>query len=45
MNIREALAAEHSIKQTNLIVEYIGIDPIRFEKLINIFLDGEYRLT
>ena len=45
MNIREALAAEHSIKQTNLIVEYIGTDPVRFRELIDIFLDGEYRLT
>lgn len=45
MNIREALSAEHSIRQTNLIVEYIGTDPTRFSELIDIFLDSEYRLT
>lgn len=45
MNIRDALSAEHSIRQTNLIVEYIGTDPTRFRELMDIFLGAEYRLT
>ncbi len=45
MNIREALRDEHSIRQTNLIVEYIGTDPSRFQELIDVFIAGEYRLT
>ncbi len=45
MNIRDALVDEHSIRQTNLIVDYIGIDPLRFRELIDIFLSGEYRLA
>ncbi len=45
MNIREALSAEHSIRQTNQIVEHIGTDPTRFRELIDIFLDSDYRLA
>jgi len=45
MNIPDALVDEHSIRQTNLIVDYIGIDPLRFRELIDIFLSGEYRLV
>ena len=45
MNIREALAAEHSIRTTNAIVEYIGSDAARFTELVEIFLGDEYRST
>ena len=45
MNIREALAAEHSIRTTNSIVEYIGSDAARFQELVDIFLGNEYRPT
>jgi hypothetical protein len=45
MNIREALRAEHSKRQTMAIVEYIGSDPKRFAELMSIFFEGEYRLT
>jgi hypothetical protein len=43
MNIREALAAEHSKRQTLAIVKYVGKDPVRFKELMKVFLAGEYR--
>jgi hypothetical protein len=45
MNIREALLAEHSKRQTMAIVDHIGSDPERFAELMSIFFEGEYRLT
>lgn len=45
MDIEKALAEEHSKAQTMRIVKYIGDDKIRFKKLIDIFLNGEYRMT
>lgn len=44
MNFRETLLAEHSIAQTSLIVKYIGKDKVRFNKLFDLFLGGEYRV-
>jgi hypothetical protein len=43
MNIRAALAAEHSKRQTMKIVEYVGADPLRFKELMKVFLSDEYR--
>ena len=43
MNIREALAVEHSKKQTMKIVKYVGDDPLRFKELMKVFLSDEYR--
>ncbi len=43
MNIREALAAEHSKRQTLAIVKYVGEDPVRFKELMEVFLSDEYR--
>jgi hypothetical protein len=45
MNIREALRAEHSKRQTMAIVDHIGSDPKRFAELMSVFFEGEYRLT
>ena len=45
MNIREVLQSEHSKRQTLAIVEYIGNDEAKFRELVEIFLEGEYRLT
>ncbi|HEV8591534.1 MAG TPA: hypothetical protein VGQ55_05480 [Pyrinomonadaceae bacterium] len=45
MDIREALAAEHSKRQTMTIVDYIGDDAKRFAELMSVFFEGEYRLT
>ncbi|HUR97512.1 MAG TPA: hypothetical protein VMZ26_05520 [Pyrinomonadaceae bacterium] len=43
MNIREALAAEHSKRQTERIVRYVGDHPARFKELMDVFLSNEYR--
>lgn len=45
MDIRQALLAEHSKRQTTAIVEYIGDDTDRFAVLMQIFFAGDYRLT
>jgi hypothetical protein len=45
MDIRQALLAEHSKRQTAAIVAYIGDDASRFAELMQIFFAGEYRLT
>lgn len=45
MDIRQALMAEHSKRQTTAIVEFIGDDPKRFAELMKLFFAGEYRLT
>lgn len=45
MNIREALLAEHSKRQTTKIVNYVGDDPERFRELMTVFLGNEYRPT
>ena len=43
MNIRAALAAEHSKKLTMRIVDYVGDDPHRFKELMAVFLSDEFR--
>lgn len=45
MDILKLLRAEHSKKQTDRIVEYIGDDKERFAALIKLFFNGEYRIT
>lgn len=45
MDIRQALLAKHSKRQTMAIVEYIGDDAKRFAGLMKIFFAGDYRLT
>lgn len=45
MNIREALIAEHSKRQTEKIVKYVGSDSEKFSELMSIFFEGNYRLT
>jgi hypothetical protein len=45
MDIRQALLAEHSKRQTMAIVEFIGDDALRFAELMKIVFAGEYRLT
>jgi hypothetical protein len=45
MDIRQALTAEHSKRQTMAIVEFIGDAPRRFAELMKIIFAGEYRLT
>ncbi len=45
MDIREALLAEHSKRQTMKIVNYIDGDPAKFKILMGCFLGGPYRLS
>ena len=45
INILQLLQEEHSKKQTDRIVRYIGNDKTRFAALIELFFKGEYRIT
>lgn len=45
MDILQSLKKEHSKKQTDRIVDYIGADKAKFGVLIEIFFQGEYRIT
>jgi hypothetical protein len=45
MDLLKLLRAEHSKKQTDRIVAYIGGDKERFKALIELFFKGEYRIT
>ena len=45
MDLRAAVLKEHTKKQCRLIVNYIGENPERFAKLMNLFFSGEYRVT
>jgi len=45
MDIRAALLAEHSKRQTAKIVDYIGDDPFLFKELMDNFLGDTYRVS
>lgn len=45
MILRETILAEHSKAQKNLIVEWVGNNQQRFDELVNLFLQDEYRVT
>ena len=45
MHLEKLLAEEHSKKQCDRIVKYIGDDKDRFAELMRIFFKGEYRMT
>jgi hypothetical protein len=45
MDLLKLLREEHSKKQTDRIVNYIGADKDRFALLMKLFLQGEYRIT
>lgn len=45
MDLHQLLRSEHSKKQTDRIVRYIGDDRERFAVLIDLFFKGEYRIT
>jgi hypothetical protein len=45
MNLKDAALKEHSKIQCNRIVKYIGNNPKRFSDLVNVFLEGPYRVT
>ena len=45
MNIKAALLKEHSKKQCDKIVKWVGADQKRFGELFNLFLNDEYRVV
>jgi len=45
MDIKKALIEEHSKRQTTMIAGYIGSDPGRFEILMNLLFEKEYRIV
>jgi hypothetical protein len=45
MDLLKLLQKEHSKKQTDRIVDYIGDDKQRFAILMELFFKGEYRIT
>jgi len=44
-DIRESILKEHTKSQAMKIVRWIGDDQEKFDELVDIFLDGEYRVT
>jgi hypothetical protein len=45
MDLEKLLRAEHSKRQCDRIVAYVGGDKDRFAQLIDLFFRGEYRIT
>lgn len=45
MNLREEILKEHSKKQADKIVKWVGTNQRRFDDLVELFLKGEYRVT
>ena len=45
MNLTKEVIKEHSRKQRDIIVNYVGQDPGRFSHLVEVFLGGPYRVT
>jgi hypothetical protein len=45
MNLVEEILKEHSKKQKDKIVSYVGHDHKRFAELVHVFLQGPYRVT
>lgn len=45
MNLEEIILKEHSKKQCNKIVQWVGNNQERFNELFHLFLNGEYRVT
>jgi hypothetical protein len=45
MDLRKEILKEHSKKQTGKIIDYVGDSPTRFKALVDVFLQGPYRVT
>ena len=45
MDIRDALAKNHSREQAEAIADFVGGSPERFAELMRLFLSGEYRVV
>jgi hypothetical protein len=45
MDLEKEILKEHSKRQAQKIVKYVGDNPVRFKNLVTIFLAGPYRIT
>jgi len=45
MELKREILKEHSKRQTDKIIRWIGSDQKKFDALVNLFLKGEYRVT
>ncbi|MEP7232726.1 MAG: hypothetical protein ABI691_20875 [Ginsengibacter sp.] len=45
MDLRETILKEHSKKNCDTIVSWVGDDQKKFDQLFNLFLNAEYRVT
>jgi hypothetical protein len=45
MDLRKTILQEHSKAQTSKIVKWVGDSQQRFDKLVNLFLNEEYRVV
>jgi hypothetical protein len=45
LNLKEVILKEHSKKQCDRIVAYVDNSSARFAELVNMFLEGPYRIT
>jgi hypothetical protein len=45
MDLKKMLKKGHSKAQTNAIAKYIGVNPIKFKALVEVYLSGPYRIT
>jgi hypothetical protein len=45
MNLSQEILKEHSKKQTDKIIRYIGTNQNKFDALVELFLNGEYQVT
>jgi len=44
MNLKESILAEHSRKNCNRIIKYVGNNQVRFDELVKLFLNSDYRV-
>lgn len=45
MNLKEVILKEHSKRQCDKVVTYVGANASRFSQLVDVFLSGPYRIT
>lgn len=45
MDLKREILQEHSKRQADKIVKYVGASPSRFKELVKVFLAGPYRVT
>ena len=45
MNLNQEILKEHSKRQANKIIRWVGTDQEKFDELVKLFLNGEYRVT